>query len=158
LQAFAGVKRARPEFSLVLVGSKSVPENLYRRSADLGLPPGRDVRFLLNLTDELTDVYDGADLFISLSWRETFCLPALEALTRGIPVVASAWGATAEVVGDAARLVDPRDHQRVIQAIFELSSAKDQPNLALRARQAASRFDWSQTARQTQRLYQRLAG
>jgi glycosyltransferase involved in cell wall biosynthesis len=158
LKAFAGVKQALPQFSLVLVGSKSIPEYLYVRSADLGLLPGRDVCFLLNLTEELTDVYDGAELFISLSWRETFCLPALEAFTRGVPVVASAWGATSEVVGDVARLVDPRDHPGVIEAVLELASAKKAAGFGLRARQAASRFDWSQTARQTRCLYQRLAG
>lgn len=158
LKVFAGVKQKRPDLSLVLVGTKSIPENIQAQAAELGLRPDSDVHFLLNLTHELTDVYDGAELFISLSWRETFCLPALEALTRGLPVIASAWGATSEVVGDAARLVDPRDSRQAVQAVLNLLSLMDRAALSERARRAASLFDWARTARRTRRLYERLAG
>jgi glycosyltransferase involved in cell wall biosynthesis len=158
LKVFAGVRWIRSDLSLVLVGTKSVPENIQGQAAELGLHPGSDVRFLLNLTDDLTDVYDAAELFISLSWRETFCLPALEALTRGLPVVASAWGATPEVVGDAARLVDPRDSRQAIQEVVQLLSLTDRVGVVAKARLVANQFDWTHTARQTRKLYERLAG
>jgi glycosyltransferase involved in cell wall biosynthesis len=158
LAAFAAVKAARPDLTLVLVGSKALPETLPALAARLGLEPDRDVRFLLNLTNDLTDVYDGAELFVSLSWRETFCLPALEAMTRGVPVVASSWGAMREVVADSARLVDPRDPQKASETMLNLLARKDLPSLAARARQTACRFDWYRTAFQTRHLYQLLAG
>jgi len=158
LTAFAAIHAARTDLSLVLAGSKVIPEILKAHAEILGLNLGREVRFHLNLTDELTDIYDSAELFISLSWRETFCLPALEALTRGLPVVVSAWGATPEVVDDAGRLVDPRDIHQAVQAVLEILSSKDRDALTLRAQHVASRFDWMQTARQTHRLYRRLAG
>jgi glycosyltransferase involved in cell wall biosynthesis len=158
LTAFAAVHRARPDLSLVLVGSKAVPEQLPREADALGLQSGHDVYFLLNLTEDLNDLYDGAELFVSLSWRETFCLPALEAMTRGLPVIASLWGATPEIVRDAGRLVDPRDTRQAIHAVVELLSSLDRPSLSGRARRVASRFDWMHTARQTRQVYERLAG
>jgi glycosyltransferase involved in cell wall biosynthesis len=158
LVAFAAVKLERPDLSLVLVGSKEIPENLRVQAASLGLNLGRDVRFLLNLTNELTDVYDGAELFVSLSWRETFCLPALEAMTRGIPVVASAWGATSEVIGDAGRTIDPRDDAAAASAILGLLDPSARARCAERARHEAGRFDWAETTKRTISIYSRLAG
>jgi glycosyltransferase involved in cell wall biosynthesis len=158
LQAFTAVKSKRPDLSLVLVGSKELPNIVVARVTSLGLSPNRDVRFLLNLTDELTDVYDAAELFVSLSWRETFCLPALEAMTRGLPVVASAWGATAEVVGDCGQLVDPRNPHQAAMAILDLLDLKNLTGLAESARRAVRRFDWAVAAQQTSRIYSRLAG
>jgi glycosyltransferase involved in cell wall biosynthesis len=75
LVAFAAVKLQRPDLSLVLVGSKELPETLRTRAAGLGLNPDGDVRFLLNLTDDLTDVYDGAELFVSLPGERRFASP-----------------------------------------------------------------------------------
>jgi glycosyltransferase involved in cell wall biosynthesis len=157
LAAFATVKASRSDVSLVLVGSKALPETLPAFAASLGLKPDRDVRFLLNVTNDLTDVYDGAELFASLSWRETFCLPALEAMTRGVPVVASAWGATPEVVGDAGQLVDPRNSEQAARAILATLRSTDWPGIHRRIVQAAERHTWSETARQTVRIYSRLA-
>src|SRR5262249_6929815 len=77
LAAFAAVKKKRPDLSVVLVGTKALPDTLPTRARSLGLTMERDVRFLVDMTDDLVDIYDGAELFVSLSWRETFCLPAL---------------------------------------------------------------------------------
>jgi glycosyltransferase involved in cell wall biosynthesis len=157
LQAFAAVKSKRSDLSLVLVGSKELPNIILTYATSLGLSPNRDVQFLLNLTDDLTDVYDAAELFVSLSWRETFCLPALEAMTRGLPVVASAWGATTEVVGESGRLVDPRNPHQAASAILDLLDLNNLAELSESARRAARRFDWTVAAQQTSRIYSRLA-
>ena len=158
LKAFARVNSQRPDVSLVLVGSKFLPDDLPSMAESFGLRAGRNVVFLVNQTSDLTTLYDAAALFVTLSWRETFCLPALEAMTRGLSVVTSAWGATPEVVGEAGRTIDPRDDVAAADAILELLSSHDRESFAKRARQAASRFDWAETARQTRFIYSRLAG
>jgi glycosyltransferase involved in cell wall biosynthesis len=156
LSAFVHVKAARPDLSLVLVGSKAVPDPLRAKAANLGLRADRDVVLLCNLGEELTDLYDQAELFVSLSWRETFCLPALEAMTRGLPVVASAWGATREVVGDAGCLVDPRNHEAAAQEILGLLANTDREVHAKKVRNIAGRFRWEITAADTLKVYNRL--
>jgi glycosyltransferase involved in cell wall biosynthesis len=158
LDAFAMVRAQRPELKLVLVGSKTLPEGISDQAERLGLPPGRDVVFLVNLTEELTDLYDDAELLTTLSWRESFCLPALEAMTRGVPVVASSWGASAEVIGDAGLLVDPRDPASARDAILTLLSEADRDTLRARARAQARRFQWGLTADRTIAVYESLLG
>ncbi len=157
LKAYARVHACRPDVGLVVVGSKFLPADLPRLAESLGLRVGRDVVFLVNQTTELTTLYDAAELFVTLSWRETFCLPALEAMTRGLPVITSAWGAAPEVVGNAGRTVDPRDDRAAAEAILEVLSSNGRSFHAQRARQAASRFNWAETARKTLAVYSRLA-
>ncbi len=157
LDAFGAIRAWRPELELVLVGTKGVPEELSDGVRRRGLRPGTDVHMLADLTADLADLYDGAELFVTLSWRETFCLPALEAMTRGVPVVASGWGATPEVVGDGGRLVDPREPQEAADAIAEiLSSPACREKWVSKALKAAGRFSWQDTAGKTLTVYQSL--
>ncbi len=157
LEAFRRVREARPELQLLLVGTKAVPEALVQRATGLGLRPGEDVVFQVNLGEELVDLYDEAAALVTLSWRETFCLPLLEAMTRGTPVVGSAWGASPEVVGDVGTLVDPRDAAAAADAILRVL-AEDREALAPRLRERAAAFSWARCAEQTLALYHRLLG
>lgn len=156
LEAFALVRQARPELALVLVGTGSVPDALRSKAVAVGLAEGTSLVLLANLCDELVDLYDGAQLLVTMSWRETFCLPALEAMSRGVAVVASAWGAAPEVVGEAGRLVDPRSPAEARDAILSLLSDPKPAGLAARARAQARRFSWAETARRTLGVYERL--
>lgn len=54
---------------------------------------------------DLLSSYDCAALLLSMSRHEGFCIPALEAMHRGIPAVVRAGHAAAEVVGDAGLVV-----------------------------------------------------
>ncbi len=155
LDAFARVHAARPELSLVLVGTNAILEEDLGAARGLGLRPGRDVFFLVDLGEELPDIYDAAELLLTLSWRETFCLPLLEAMARGLPVVASSWGAAPEVVCEAGRLVDPRDPEAAAGAVFELLAA-DRSETRRASLDQAGRFDWDRVADQTLDVYEGL--
>jgi glycosyltransferase involved in cell wall biosynthesis len=150
LDAFAALRAQRRDLSLVLVGSRPPGADMARHAEALGLRAGGDVVWLTGLGEELRDLYDGAELFLSLSWRESFGLPALEAMTRGVAVVASAWGAAPEVVGDGGRLVDPRDTKGAADAALALLA---DPGRSDRARRAAARFDWPSVAERTLAVY-----
>ena len=156
LCAFELVRRARPDLSLVLVGGGAPREEVQHALTALGLAAGRDVVLLGGLTSELVDLYDGAELFVTLSWRESFCLPALEAMSRGVPVVASAWGATAEYVDGAGRLVDPRDPAAAAQAVLDLLEPAARNAAAERGPAIAARFSWDATTDGTCEVYERL--
>jgi glycosyltransferase involved in cell wall biosynthesis len=85
-----------------------------------------------------------ADVVASPSFEEGFGLPALETLACGTPLVTSAGSALAEVVGDAAAVVDPNDGAALASAI---ASILDDPARAAALRDAgprrAAEFTWS---------------
>jgi alpha-1,3-rhamnosyl/mannosyltransferase len=62
-------------------------------------------------------LFEGASALIIPSWHEGFGLPALEAMTLGLPVVASDQGALPEVLGGAGLLVSPHDPDALAEAI-----------------------------------------
>jgi glycosyltransferase involved in cell wall biosynthesis len=94
--------------------------------------------------------YAAADVAVFLSDYEGFGLPALEAMARGVPVVASAAPALGEIFGEAALLVETRDELEVASAIERvLRDASLREDMIRRGRILAGRFSWAETAKQT---------
>jgi glycosyltransferase involved in cell wall biosynthesis len=90
--------------------------------ARLAQPPlaGR-VRHLGYVSDtERRTLYERARLLVLPSYDEGFGLPILEAMTVGVPVVASNRGAIPEVLGDAGPMVDPDDPDALAAAMERL--------------------------------------
>jgi glycosyltransferase involved in cell wall biosynthesis len=106
---------------------------------------------------ELDAVYRAADAFVYPSVYEGFGLPVLEAMTRGIPVVASTTSALPEVTGDAALGVNPRSVREIAAAIASLvGDVALAERLAAAGRLQAERFSWDETARMTLEVYERV--
>jgi glycosyltransferase involved in cell wall biosynthesis len=94
--------------------------------------------------------YAAADIAVFLSDYEGFGLPALEAMARGVPVVASRAPALGEIFGEAALLVEPRDEQAVADAIERiLGDPALRADLIRRGRALAGRFSWKESAQRT---------
>ena len=70
--------------------------------------------------DERQRLYREASMLVMPSLDEGFGMPALEAMTIGVPVVAAERGALPEVVGDAGLLVDPDDPAALAAAMQRL--------------------------------------
>lgn len=66
---------------------------------------------------ELPKYYRGAIFFVSPSLVEGFCLPAVEAMACGCPVVASDLPVFREVVGEAGILVSPTNEREMALAM-----------------------------------------
>ena len=65
----------------------------------------------------LADRYAAADAAVFLSEYEGFGLPALEAASRGVPLVVSRAPSLGEIFGRAALVVSPRDESAVAAAL-----------------------------------------
>jgi glycosyltransferase involved in cell wall biosynthesis len=157
IEMFRLVRDRRPDVSLVMVGTTRVADEALRCAAELGADARRRIVFLVDVSEELKDLYDEAELLVTMSWRESFCLPALEAMTRGLRVVASRWGAGPEVIGDGGCLIDPRDAPAACDVILKMLTSADRSRESDRARRAASAFSWHTTAHRTIQIYRRLA-
>jgi glycosyltransferase involved in cell wall biosynthesis len=105
--------------------------------------------------EELAALMRGARCLVYPSLYEGFGLPVLEAMACGTPVVTSRGGATEEVAGAAAVLVDPRDPAAIAAGIEEASGRRDELVAAGRARAAG--FTWDRAADLVETLWRELA-
>jgi len=81
---------------------------LHVRIRRIGL--GGRVEFLGKISDaQLKACYQRAKVLVTTSLHEGFCVPAVEAMALGVPVVAHAAGAVAETVGDAGLVWETAD-------------------------------------------------
>jgi glycosyltransferase involved in cell wall biosynthesis len=104
---------------------------------------------------ELAGLYRGARAFVFPSLYEGFGIPVLEAMACGAPVVTSRGGATEEVAGGAAVLVDPLDVAAIAAGIEEAASRRDElrPLGLVRART----YSWPSVADAVERVWRELA-
>lgn len=114
------------------------------------------VRFIGPVAEEdKVALYQQARAFLYPSIYEGFGLPALEALTCGVPVVGSNAASIPEIVGDAGMLVDPHDARAMAGALIAVCT-EDQlhDELSERALAQAARFSWEKCARETVQAYE----
>lgn len=104
---------------------------------------------------ELAALLRGARCLVYPSLYEGFGLPVLEAMACGTPVVTSIGGATEEVAGGAAVLVDPRDPASVAAGIEEADRRRDELRAAGLVR--ARSFTWRRSADLVEALWRDVA-
>lgn len=108
-------------------------------------------------SQELTDLYNGADCFLFLSYYEGWCSPPIEAMACGTPVVASSRSSIPETVGEAALLVDPDDPQAQADKIaLLLEDKKVRRELIEKGLRRAAELNWHSSALQLIEVYKKI--
>ena len=117
------------------------------------------VSLLGSLSDEdLAKEYAKADVFVYPSLYEGFGLPVVEAMAMGLPVMTSDIGATREVAGDAAILVDPYSVDSICAGLGQLISNNElRQHLGAKGLKRAAQFSWNSTANQTLAILHKAA-
>ncbi|MBA4607768.1 glycosyltransferase family 4 protein [Aeromicrobium sp. Marseille-Q0843] len=110
--------------------------------------------------EELAALISSAQVMVVPSLYEGFSLPAVEAMSCGTPLVASAAGALPEVVGDAGVLVEPGDVEQLVTQIGRLldDPAERERLSSVARRRAIERFSWLAVARATTQAYEKVIG
>jgi glycosyltransferase involved in cell wall biosynthesis len=111
-----------PAATLSVVGkpaTEAYDAALHRYVAELGLAGA--VTFTGHARDAtVAAAYATADVLVVTSAHEGFCVPVVEAMAAGLPVVALDQGALPEVLGDAGSLVTSRNPYDLAAAVGAL--------------------------------------
>ena len=159
LEAVAKLRTER-HIELVVIGRLKEGGPSARIIDELGL---RDaVTFITGVPEErIIELYSEAELAIVPSLYEGFSLPAIEAMSCGVPLVATTGGALPEVVGadnDTALCVPPGDSEalaaRIAMALDD-QALRDRIGAAGRQR-VIERWTWRHTAVGTVEHYRAL--
>jgi len=121
LRAWKEVTRDFPRAMLLVVGSGEEEGNLRQLAQTLRLGPNVSFSGAVDPT-EIENIYRVADLFILPSHGEGMPNVLLEAMSHGIPAVASAIGGVVDLItdGDNGLLVPPGGYEALAAAIKRL--------------------------------------
>ncbi|NOZ76304.1 MAG: glycosyltransferase family 4 protein [Euryarchaeota archaeon] len=152
LEAFREVRARVPDARLQVVGDG--PERARLEGMEV-----EGVEFL-GYVDSVDEVYQGTDLLVQPSREEGFGLVILEAMARGIPVVASRVGGIPEVVGpDYGGLVPAGDPASLAEAVVRvLQDPGLRESLARKGRERAREFSWEKMAKEVNSVYEEAVG
>lgn len=75
--------------------------------------------------EEVRAFYQASSIYICMSEHEGFCLPVIEAMHFGLPVVAYAAGALPDTLGDGGVLVTQKNHVEIASLVLEIHKNRD---------------------------------
>ncbi len=153
-KATPGVSTKYPETTVVVVGDGSYRKHLESLIHSLGL---NNFVLIGKVSDQdLPLYYWAADLFVLGETNEGFSggLVLLEAMSAGLPLVATKVGGIPETVEGAAILIPPRDDHALEEAICKLIEDENlRKELSTKGLQIAQRRDWANVMKRYESSY-----
>jgi glycosyltransferase involved in cell wall biosynthesis len=154
IQAAASIIQSEPDFRLVIAGDGDCLPELRQLAADLGLT--KHVQFLGEVHD-IPGLLARSSFLVLPSLTEGISLTLLEAMARGLPVVATRVGGNPEVVVDSETgyLVPPKQPDKLAERMLNLLRRPDQAQtMGLRARRRVeAHFQVSEMVAHYEELY-----
>ena len=156
LDAYARLLARRPNAPRLVIAGRADPDGAGLLAAIHQPPLAGHVEYRGYIpVDEREALFKGAQAFVLPSFDEGFGIPALEAMSAGVPVVVSNRGALPEIVGDAGLFIEPDDADSLAAALERLIGDPDlRASCARRGLDRARQFTWTQTARDVRRAYE----
>jgi glycosyltransferase involved in cell wall biosynthesis len=159
VRAFDALAASDPDLRLVIAGKDGPGAGALDAAVAVARHGNRVVR--VGYVDDSTRIalLRGATAYAYPSLYEGFGLPPLEAMTAGVPVVATAVGSLPEVLGDGALLVPARDADALAGALERVATdGQLRDELSARGRAVATGWTWERCAAGMARLYSLAAG
>jgi glycosyltransferase involved in cell wall biosynthesis len=132
VEALPLIRAQYPNTVLVLVGETGHAYAEYvaetkARAEELGVADAVIFTGAQN-RDQIGAFYQLCDVFVMASIHEGFCMPVIEAMALGKPVVAAAATALPSTVGDAGLLFTPDDHEELARQVLRVLAAYEEPS------------------------------
>lgn len=159
LKVFKNLRKNSFNYQLVLVGKKDYfYQRLQDLARDLGLLDSGEVVFFGFAKDsELASLYQNASLYVFPSFIEGFGLPPLEAMSYGLPVVASKTSCLPEILGEAAKYFDPKNDDDIANVILKVLNdnvlKEEMKKLGL---EQVKKYSWERCAKETLSVYESI--
>lgn len=95
---------------------------------------------LLGAVDPPIDALAAADMFIHLSWHDSFSFGVLEAMSAGLPVITTPYTGASELIedGESGRIVHPGRSDEIAAAVRELLDGERRRRMGSAAMQVAA--------------------
>lgn len=108
--------------------------------------------------EEKVTLYDAASIFVYPSLYEGFGIPLVEAMTRGVPIVASKIPSSEEVAQEAAIYYEPAyDHEALADTILRvLKDQRLRQEIIKKGFRRAQHFSWENIAQKYIQVYQEV--
>ena len=126
IKGFSLYQRHRASAAALVVVGSDVGFERYRQALHglVARTGAQNVYFTGPISSQARDAwYARADAYISMSVHEGFGAPLIEALARGVPVVARDAGAVPETLGGAGLVLDGADLPLFAEALHEVASS-----------------------------------
>lgn len=148
VKAFALLAAGYPAVTLVIAGKKGwLYEKIFTQVKELKLE--NKVIFTGFVSEEEKPyLIAGAETFILSSFYEGFGIPVLEAMSLGVPVVASKEGSLPEAGGKAATYCDPYSVETVSEAIKKVLdlNERQRDEIIRDGKRRVEKFSWEKCA------------
>lgn len=159
VDAFAMISTDFPDLTLVLAGPfENAYDEAVRSTREKALE--NRVRFLGPVSpegDDITHLYNGAEVLIHPSLYEGWVAPPVEAMACGTPVVAANASSIPETCGGAALLVDPLNIESIAQGIRDvLNNHTLRQSLIERGFRRVKECQWSDSAARLEGIFREL--
>jgi glycosyltransferase involved in cell wall biosynthesis len=124
VEAMPHVLAADPTVTLLVAGDGPLRGRITEQIERLGIG---DSVVLLGNVDDVTAVYGAAECFASPGWSESFPYAVLEAMSVGLPIVATDVGGVGEAIEDSVtgRLVAPHSATELAEAICDVLADRE---------------------------------
>ena len=139
----------RQEYRLVIGGRRGWnADPIYQLAEELATEPA-PIWLGSVASADLPTLYRLATAFVFPSHYEGFGLPPLEAMACGTPAIVGNNSSLIEVVTDRQWRIDHRSVDELTEAMTRLTDAKQRSLASVAALEAAAKFDFAKTARQS---------